>query len=210
MDARCGQWLFMYAVLQALPMTVVDARDLKYTKGVEYFVCVAPRGGRPWMKEDQSASRSWYNVASGGGIVSLPADQIDHSVEGVYRRSHCWTVATQWAGSLPDALLHHPQRIDAPSLQPPPPLGANSPYLNSQQSPYASPQLSPLLRPISPSLSNEYPSLGKVRSSVNLGLEAMEAPPSQRPAPAINPNITFDAILGGPQEPRVKGRRGRK
>ncbi|RMD40176.1 hypothetical protein DV735_g4968, partial [Chaetothyriales sp. CBS 134920] len=95
-DNRCGQWLFMYAVLQSLPMTAVDARDVKFTEGVETFLCVAPRGGRPWMKEDTSQSRSWYNVASGGGYVSLPADLIDHSVEGIYRRSHCWQVATKW------------------------------------------------------------------------------------------------------------------
>ena len=94
-DLRCGQWLLLYAILQALPMCVVDARDLRFTEGVEYFLCMAPRGGRPWMREDSSQSRNWYNVASGGGMVSLPADMIDHSVEGVYRRSHCWTVAAQ-------------------------------------------------------------------------------------------------------------------
>lgn len=212
-DARCGQWLFMYAVLQALPMTVVDARDLKYTEGVEYFLCVAPRGGRPWMKEDHSASRAWYNVASGGGIVSLPADQIDHSVEGVYRRSHCWNVATEWAHELPDAALAPAKRTDTTTLQPPPAFGTNSPYRSPQQSPYASPQLSPVFRPLSPSSSNDHHSLGKVRSSVNLGLEAMNAPPpqhTQRPVSSFNPNITFDAILGGAPELQGKGKKGKK
>lgn len=212
-DARCGQWLFMYAVLQALPMTVVDARDLQYTEGVEYFLCVPPRGGRPWMKEDQSTSRAWYNVASGGGIVSMPADQIDHGVEGVYRRSHCWTVATEWVNALPESALPALKSVDTMGLQPPPPLGTNSPYLSPQQSPYASPQLSPVFRPLTPSSSGDHHSLGKVRSSVNLGLEAINAPPpkhTQRPVSSYNPNITFDAILGGAPELQGKGKKGKK
>lgn len=165
------------------------------------------------MKEDHSASRAWYNVASGGGIVSLPADQIDHSVEGVYRRSHCWNVATEWAHGLPDAALAPPKRTDTTTLQPPPAFGTNSPYLSPQQSPYASPQLSPVFRPLSPSSSNDHHSLGKVRSSVNLGLEAMNAPPPQhtlRPVSSFNPNITFDAILGGVPEVQGKGKKGKK
>lgn len=212
-DARCGQWLFMYAVLQALPMTVVDARDLQYTEGAEYFLCVPPRGGRPWMKEDQSTSRAWYNVASGGGVVSMPADQIDHGVEGVYRRSHCWDVATDWANALPDAGLAPFKSVDAMSLQPPPSFGTNSPYLDPQQSPYGSPQLSPVFRPLTPTSSNDHHSLGKVRSSVSLGLEAMNAPPpqrAQRPVSSFNPNITFDAILGEAPEIQSKGKKGKK
>ncbi|RMZ77153.1 hypothetical protein DV737_g4512, partial [Chaetothyriales sp. CBS 132003] len=98
-DNRCGQWLFMYAVLQSLPMTVVDARDVKFTDGVEHFLCIGPRGGRPWMKEDTSQSRAWYNVASGGGFVSLPADLIDHSVEGIYRRNPSRTSANRSPGT---------------------------------------------------------------------------------------------------------------
>lgn len=102
-DIRCGQWLFVYAVLQSLPMVIVDAREIQFSERVEYFLCVPPRGGRPWMKEDTSQSRSWFNVSSGGGVVSMPADVIDHSVEGIYRRSHCWTVAAKWA-AVPDAI----------------------------------------------------------------------------------------------------------
>ncbi|OAP64199.1 hypothetical protein AYL99_00171 [Fonsecaea erecta] len=214
-DARCGQWLFMYAVLQALPMTVVDARDLKHTEGVEYFLCVAPRGGRPWMKEDQSTSRAWYNVASGGGYVSLPADLIDHSVEGIYRRSHCWTAATRWLGeSPPEEMTNVPQRADGHGLQPRP-TSAYSPYASPAQSPYASPLHSPLLRPTSPSGSGDFRNVSRDRISVNLGLEAMDAPPSyrgnSRPQSTFNPNITFDAILGTTEEPaKGKGKKGKK
>ncbi|KAI1620308.1 hypothetical protein EDD37DRAFT_174017 [Exophiala viscosa] len=204
-DYRCGHWLFLYAVLQSLPMTVVDARDLKHTDGVEYFLCVAPRGGRPWVKEDQSTSRAWYNVASGGGVVSLPADLIDHSVEGIYRRSHCWTVATRWAETLqrPTAALQ-PQKLQTGS----------SPFLNPQQAPYLDPGTSPLMKPLSSASSNELRNVSS-RSSVNLGLDAMEAPPPQvqsRPKanPNYNPNLTFDSILGGSEDPKAKGKRGKK
>ncbi|KAF3481170.1 uncharacterized protein GIQ15_03929 [Arthroderma uncinatum] len=51
-DMRCGQWLFMYAVIQSLPMLVVDAPDLRCTHGVEYFLCIPPRGGSPWCASD--------------------------------------------------------------------------------------------------------------------------------------------------------------
>jgi hypothetical protein len=216
-DARCGQWLFIYAVLQALPMTVVDARDLKHTEGVEYFLCVAPWGGRPWMKEDQSASRAWYNVSNGGGYVSLPADLIDHSVEGIYRRSHCWTAATKWTEASPqNAVIETFHSVDADALHPRPVSAhVQSPYDSPAQSPYVSPLHSPLLRPTSPPSSPGLGSLSRERISVNLGLEAMDAPPSvrssSRPPPALNPNITFDAILGTTDEPaKGKGKKGKK
>ncbi|KIW88427.1 uncharacterized protein Z519_10996 [Cladophialophora bantiana CBS 173.52] len=214
-DARCGQWLFMYAVLQALPMTVVDARDLRHTEGVEYFLCVAPRGGRPWMKEDQSTSRAWYNVASGGGYVSLPADLIDHSVEGIYRRSHCWTAATRWLEQSPqEGTVDAFHRVDGNGLQQRP-VSAASPYASPTQSPYVSPIHSPLLRPTSPSGSGEFRNISRDRSSVNLGLEVMDTPPSyrsnSRPPSTLNPNITFDAILGPADEPaKGKGKKGKK
>jgi hypothetical protein len=39
-DLRQGQWLFLYAVLQSLPMLVVDAPAVKWNHGVEYFLCM--------------------------------------------------------------------------------------------------------------------------------------------------------------------------
>jgi hypothetical protein len=206
-DLRCGQWLFMYAVLQSLPMTMVDAREIQFKDGVEYFLCIAPRGGRPWMKEDTSQSRAWYNVASGGGVVSLPADQIDHSVEGIYRRSHCWEAATKWAQGTAGG-----EPIDdvppLPGLLPPGPIGQMSPHLSPVPSPYASPVGSPLLRPSSAQEGRL--SRTSNRSSVNLGLEAMAAPPERasRPTSVLNPNITFDAILGA--QDQGKGKKGKK
>jgi hypothetical protein len=187
-DMRCGQWLLMYAILQSLPNLVVDARELKYTENVEYFLCIAPRGGRPWMKDDNGQSRSWYNVASGGGLVSLPSDVIDHSVEGIYRRSHCWSVATQWAQDIGAISPTEPQ-VD---FLPPPPLYPSD-------SPRLSPYLSPNSRPGSPAISES----GRLsrngdRNSVHLGLQAVAPPEGRlsRPVSIYNPNTTFDTILG--------------
>ena len=200
-DTRCGQWLFMYAVLQSLPMVVVDARDVQFSQGVEYFLCVPPRGGRPWMKEDTSQSRSWYNVASGGGIVSLPADTIDHSVEGIYRRSHCWTVAAQWAAALG-------AQVSLGAALPPAPGsvvgGARASALANANSPHLSPALNPIC-----SAAEAPPSTGQNRHSrsFSFGLEALPLPPgiapdgsrSARPASLHDPSKTFDSILAGVQ-----------
>ncbi|KAJ9632970.1 hypothetical protein H2204_007538 [Knufia peltigerae] len=223
-DARCGQWLFLYAVLQALPLMVVDARDLQYTDGVEYFLCIAPRGGRPWMKDDQSTSRSWYNVASGGGIVSLPADQIDHSVEGVYRRSHCWTAATEWIPAKGDDGQHvYPGQVPSIKSQAWNGQIAAPQYRNPQDSPYISPHASPLLKPAS-SASSDVRRISRDRSSISgLGLEPIDASASHqstsRPASMLSqtikfeadPNMTFDAILGtSDEQQKPKGKKGRK
>lgn len=215
-DQRCGQWLFMYAILQSLPMTVVDARDLQYTDGAEHFLCIGPRGGRPWMKEDTSSSRAWYNVASGGGVVSLPADLIDHGVEGIYRRSHCWEVASKWmleaeGGVAATRVPSHPE-LPPPSY----PHGMSphgSPHyggshLSPANSPHQSPAGSPLLRPLSAAGSDRLSRLSN-RSSVNIGLEAMTAPPpsASRPNSAYNPQITFDSILGAQDQGKGKKRK---
>ncbi|KAK2836979.1 hypothetical protein FQN49_006528, partial [Arthroderma sp. PD_2] len=96
-DMRCGQWLFMYAVIQSLPMLVVDAPDLRCTHGVEYFLCIPPRGGSPWCTNDPKSGKKWFGVAGGSGVVNLPSDVVANGVDAVYRRSHCWDVALKWA-----------------------------------------------------------------------------------------------------------------
>lgn len=95
-DYRCGQWLFMYAILQSLPLLVVDAPGIGFTEGVDYFLCFHPRGGAPWVKHDPKG-KAWFGVAGGGGVVSLPADTLAHSVEGIYHRSRCFINGQKWA-----------------------------------------------------------------------------------------------------------------
>ena len=114
-DQRNGHWIFLYAVLQALPLLVVDAPNLRWDRGVEYFLCEPPRGGMPWAKSDHTRNRSWYGIAGGSGVVSLPTDVVNHGIEGIYRRSHCWTVAQQWAG--PEHSFSEP---DGPPSEAPP------------------------------------------------------------------------------------------
>jgi hypothetical protein len=209
LDTRCGQWIFIYAVLQSLPMVVVDARDVQFVNGVEYFLCVPPRGGRPWMKEDTSQSRSWYNVASGSGIVSLPADIIDHSVEGIYRRSHCWTVAAKWA-TASEAMSPATQVSLGAALPPPPVVGG------SRVSAYMNPNLSPALAPVrSATEQNFNPTENRRSQNFSFGLEALPLPPgiapngarSARPMSVHDPSKTFDSILAGVQSTPKKGKK---
>lgn len=95
-DQRIGYWLFLYVVVQSLPMLVVDAPGLKYTDGTEYFLCEPPMGNYPW-DEDKQVRKAWYNVA-GSGMVELSTDTILFSVEATYNRSHCWLAAKAWEG----------------------------------------------------------------------------------------------------------------
>lgn len=194
-DLRCGQWLFIYAVLQILPMVLVDVRDIKFTEGVEYFLCMPPRGGRPWAKDATAQSRSWFNVPSGGGLVNLPTEMVDHGVEAIYQRSHCWMVAEEWASrwasgtpSSASSPLFMPAHAPVPTIP-----DGSSPHLGAAQLPLRSPYLRAL---------SEDGSLTRLsnRSSVVLGLEEVEPPPEQtsRPTSSYNPHITFDTILGTP------------
>ncbi|RFU26651.1 hypothetical protein B7463_g9677, partial [Scytalidium lignicola] len=95
-DNRYGYWIFIYVVLQSLPMLAVDAPGLKYSDGVEYFLCEPPIGNVPWLENSSAVTRAWYGVQGGTAVVSLPSDLVNYSVEGIYHRSHCWTVADKW------------------------------------------------------------------------------------------------------------------
>ncbi|KAK4128705.1 hypothetical protein N657DRAFT_561126 [Parathielavia appendiculata] len=109
-DQRIGHWLFLYVVLQSLPMLVVDAPGLRYTDGVEDFLCEAPQGNAPWT-EDAGATRKMWFQTNNSNVVELSADVVMFSVEGIYMRSHCWLAAKEWeAASNPEAPAPpHPQ-----------------------------------------------------------------------------------------------------
>ncbi|KAI4141239.1 MAG: hypothetical protein L6R39_005452 [Caloplaca ligustica] len=184
-DLRNGQWLFMYAVIQSLPLVVVDAPGIKWTKGVEYFLCEVPKGAAPWIHETQS--RGWYTVAGGSGVVSLPADIIDHGVDGIYRRSHCWQVAEKWTGQ--SYLMAVPSHDSADSTLMPPPLLSPDDTVPSRSS--------------SPNRSSQ-------RNSVHLGLEALPLPAGVAPSgakPVVakhDPLKSFEDILGEKATPAGK------
>ncbi|KAJ9667200.1 hypothetical protein H2201_002721 [Coniosporium apollinis] len=189
-DNRCGQWIFMYAVLQALPYVVVDAPGIKWTQGVEYFLCEPPRSSLPWAREDTGVQRSWYGIAGSSGVVSLPSDVVEHGVEGIYRRSHCWEMAERWSAA--DPLLAAAAAETLHNALPPPGV------LQEEGS-----------RPASPTRS-------KRESVMMLGLEQLPLPagvapiapsPNLRPASSTDASKTFDAILGTSALPPQKGKK---
>ncbi|KAF2797162.1 hypothetical protein K505DRAFT_270083 [Melanomma pulvis-pyrius CBS 109.77] len=196
-ELRTGQWLFLYAVLQSLPMLVADAPGVRFTEGVEYFLCEVPRSGAPWGREDTNRSRTWFGVAGGSQVVSLPTDIVENGVEGVFRRSHCWKMAEKW--SQTDSMLSAAvqESINASPLPPPPN--------------FLGPESAARPRSQSPNRSNR-------DSVMMLGLEALPLPagvapanfPLQRPPSSNDPSKTFDAILGDLPQPTQTNKKKKK
>lgn len=186
-DLRQGQWLFLYAVLQSLPMLIIDAPALQWTHGVEYFLCMPPRSGVPWCHRGET-DRTYYAVAgSNSAVVSLPSDVIEFGVEGIYRRSHCWTMAEKWAAhsSLMTAIVEETTMSQLPPL-PPFGEGAGAESLVPRSS---SPQM----------MSRE----DQRRSIMMSGLEALPMPPGVY-ADLMNPGVRRQSPGGSP----VLGPRG--
>jgi len=231
-NLRMGQWIFMYAVLQVLPLLVIDAPGLKHFSGVEYFLCEPPRSGVPWAREMSNVRKmNWYGIAGGsGGVVSLPSDVITHSIDGVYRRSHCWIAAEAWTRGNPilHAAVHEQQTITEPS-----PTASSGRGRGFGNLPTSSP-IGPAQRnfsgppPVMPAMArsrNNSPARSVNRQSViDLGLEALPLPAGvmpdgmtgdngrvggSRPASRheVDSRKTFDAMLADNQ---IKGKKGRK
>ena len=96
-EQRIGHWIFLYAVIQSLPLFVADASYLKFTSGVEYFLCQAPMGVPPWIEETtRGIPMSLYEVKGTGGFTRLPDDVVNNGVEATFRRTHCWKMAVKW------------------------------------------------------------------------------------------------------------------
>ncbi len=116
-EQRIGYWLFLYVVLQSMPMLVIDAPDLHYTDGVEYFLCEPPQGNPPWLEDAGGVRKMWYQTTSGTN-VELSADVVMFSVEATYHRSHCWVMAKQWEEALGGRPGRPPHQALSP-LEPP-------------------------------------------------------------------------------------------
>lgn len=95
-DHRLGVWLFLYVVIQSLPLLVVDAPGLQFTEGVEYFLCQPPMGNLPWIEDAGEVRKAWYQIPGSDVKVELSADVVMFSVEGTFERSHCWEMAKLW------------------------------------------------------------------------------------------------------------------
>ncbi|EFQ29395.1 choriogenin Hminor [Colletotrichum graminicola] len=120
-DQRIGYWLFLYVVIQSLPMLVIDAPNLKFNEAVEYFLCEPPMGNLPWLEDARQVRKMWYEVSGGNGYVELSADSVLFSVEAVYHRSHCWLAAKEWEG-MNGAAAPPPQDFGMSPLEPPRPV----------------------------------------------------------------------------------------
>jgi hypothetical protein len=180
-EMRIGYWLFLYAVIQSLPLLVVDAPGLMYSEGVEYFLCEPPKGGVPWNENNEGTKRAWYGVAGSSGVVAMPSDVVEHGVEAIYQRSHCWVVANKWAAELPGEN----------------PAFSNPDQIGSPMSPLAPPGFAEGYAPSRPGSSDSNYSRGSDmeagvarlnlisrssgnRSSIALGLEQLPIPPMMR------------------------------
>jgi hypothetical protein len=195
MDNRIGQWIFIYAVLQSLPLLVIDVQHANFTEGVEYFLCVAPRGGAPWVQNDSKSGRSWFGVAGGQGVVSLPSDVVNNATDAVYRRSHCWQVANQWAeksfnSPITTTTDDSASLFSAPHA-PQSSIGSVSDVQSMLMSPGSTTRTS---SPRIPSHSH--------RASIYNTLEALPLPagvmpvePPAKPFARMNPTMSFDDIL---------------
>lgn len=183
-EQRIGHWIFLYAVIQSLPLLVVDAPGLKFTDGVEYFLCMPPMGSSPWIEDAPGVKMGWYEVRGGGGVVSLPDDVVSYGVEATYRRSHCWVMGEKWIGSEPDVVKFKPVGPETLSPLSPPPgfvggeLGLRASARGRERSPSGqhSQELSPT-HPRHRSHSRQSTQSMK-RDSVALGLERLPLPPT--------------------------------
>ncbi|KAG9229526.1 hypothetical protein BJ875DRAFT_387185 [Amylocarpus encephaloides] len=120
-DQAYGHWIFLYAVIQSLPPLAVDALGLRYSEGVEYFLCMPPSASMPWV--DDAPKTTWYSVQGGQRTVALPTDLVENGNEAVYRRSHCWTAAEQWLGNANEETQEFSLAPQLSPLAPPPGFG---------------------------------------------------------------------------------------
>lgn len=193
-DQRIGYWLFLYVVIQSLPMLVVDAPGLKFTEGVEYFLCQPPKGQPPWLGEAAEVRKRWYEVSGGAGYVELSEDTIEFSIEGIYHRSHCWVAAKQWeqgmAGPVaePEDLfppLEAPQSVFADNDP-----GSPKPMERSESPTAGSPGLALRPRGASPAGRPGY------RSSIALGLEPVDMPGDDQRRASVRTSRVFSGRDG--------------
>ncbi|KAJ4297240.1 hypothetical protein N0V88_004158 [Collariella sp. IMI 366227] len=166
-DQRIGYWLFLYVCLQSLPMLVVDAPGLRYTEGVEDFLCEAPQGNPPWTEDAGEVRKMWYQTAD-QNIVELSADVVMFSIEGIYMRSHCWLAAKEWEAATSTSAL--PLTSSQPQLPSQDltadPISPSTPQGLSQQTP----------APPSRSGSTNDRVRQAFRASIAIGLEPLPMP----------------------------------
>jgi hypothetical protein len=210
-DHRLGYWLFLYVVIQSLPMLVVDAPGLKYTESVEYFLCQPPKGSPPWMEDAPAVRKRWYEVAGGGGLVELSEDAVQFGIEGIYHRSHCWLAAKRWEmgdyTGPPPPLNESLSPLAAPRSvfeDMDPAVTASPPLMPRSESPLTGPPgLAIRSRGVSPAGRQS-----AYRSSIALGLEPVSLPLSGQPIPGSRVSNAWGSP-GGPRSTSATMNRSR-
>jgi len=220
-NIRIGQWVFLYVVLQMLPLLVVDAPGLRWTKGVEYFLCEVPRSTAPWQPEREGA-KAYYRVASTGGVVAMNADAVEHGVEGIYRRSHCWVSAARWSGQDPLSLLADTGAgTQAPLSTHPSESQSRISSISGGPSYHGDDSLAPppgLTIDGMLAVSGGGGMRAGSRNSLMPGLEALPMPQTlsvdplagSRRQSVFDPSASFDAILGTMDTPTAGKKKGKK
>ncbi|CAK7206596.1 hypothetical protein SEUCBS139899_009395 [Sporothrix eucalyptigena] len=203
-EMRIGHWLFLYVVLQSMPMLVVDAPGLHYTEGVEYFLCEPPQGRAPWVEDAGEVRKAWFQTAGGAGpLVELSADVLLYSVEATYHRSHCWLAAKKWsaeaargsisvAGVAPNdvVIVQGAENVDAAAA-------AGVPFPMQ-----AVPLIPDIPRDSSLGMSSSSPSLVTMATLVSAADSGATANASTTSSPRIHPTNYDDATGDNDTSPR--------
>ncbi|KAI5797848.1 hypothetical protein DFH27DRAFT_560464 [Peziza echinospora] len=72
-EQRRGRWIFIYAVMQSLPMLVVDAPIARWTDGCEYFLCIGWKGALlPWEERTSAGGVSGKKVIGSSNASVTP------------------------------------------------------------------------------------------------------------------------------------------
>lgn len=204
-EQRYGHWIFLYAVIQSLPMLVIDAPGVRYAEGVEYFLCAPPLGGLPWLSDAGGAQKKEvYRVGDSDKLVRLPSDLVNYGIYATYRRSHCWMAAAKWLQGDVDALpTSESDEVPLSPLAPPPRFADGDSYdLRSSSRPLnrsrdSSPAPSPQSQsPSGPSRSQEQRDRSRQakRNSIAVGLSPLPIPSN---AMAGGANLTPKSASSG-------------
>jgi hypothetical protein len=118
-EQRIGHWIFLYAVLQVLPLLISDAPGLNYTDGVEYFLSATPPERMPWIT-DAVTNIERFQTAKGEWSY-LPTHQIEFGINSIYSRSHCWQAANSWLSGAEEETIHAEDNRESLSPLSPPP-----------------------------------------------------------------------------------------
>ena len=111
-EYRKGMWIFVYAVLQSLPLLTVDAPIVRVSEGCEYFLCVGWKNSTlPWEDRDRVSFTPLAGVGSGRGRLFGDAAGMGGGGGGVVNKR----ASMMWA-SAPGGSVGHSSPVLMPQL----------------------------------------------------------------------------------------------